>query len=140
MHCPLLRCVLLGTFLCLLAPPAFATPAGDVNCDGEVDVVDVQFSILLVLDHPINVQLDRDQDGVVDACPAPAICGDGTVLDAGTCAPLVTQAEVDAAYLEGAESVDITSDNQAAYDEGVEDSLINSLNDPDEYLHSADLT
>jgi len=53
--------------LFFLSTPAFATPAGDVNCDGEVDVVDVRLSILLALNFSINVQLDSDLDGVVDA-------------------------------------------------------------------------
>ena len=100
------------------APPSTAV-FGDLNCDETVNVNDVQLSIIVALGLPLNAVLDADQDGAPDKCPASVSCGIGTVLEDGACVALVTQAHVDTAYEEGVASVDITTDNQAAFDEGV---------------------
>ncbi len=54
---------------------------GDLNCDGNADVVDVQMAILSALGLPVNSILDADADGAVDACQdyASAVSGDCAV-------------------------------------------------------------
>jgi len=51
---------------------------GDMNCDGESNVVDVQLSILSALGLPVNPLLDGDGNGVPDTCQdyADAVSGD----------------------------------------------------------------
>ncbi len=51
--------------------------AGDANCDGLVDVVDVTILINYVLNKPLSTTLDGDQDGCPNACDP---CGD-TICD-----------------------------------------------------------
>lgn len=46
---------------------------GDINCDNDVTVADVQIAILLTLQNPLSPVLDSNGDGEPDACE----CGDG---------------------------------------------------------------
>ena len=54
---------------------------GDMNCDGESNVVDVQLAIVSALGLPINPLLDQNNDGTVDTCEdyASAVSGDCAV-------------------------------------------------------------
>ena len=112
-----------ATYICVffLSTPAFANAFGDLNCDASINVTDVQLSIIVALGIPISDVLDADQDGTPDACPAEVICGTGTVLEGGACLPLFTQMDVEAAaaaaFDDGVASVDITADNQAAFED-----------------------
>lgn len=59
----------------------------DINCDGNINVSDVQLVILLALKQPLPVALDADADKCVDVCEAD-IDGDGDP-DSSDCAPYV---------------------------------------------------
>ncbi len=58
----------------------------DDNCDGQVDVTDLQVLILRVLDLPLSSAQDGDGDGCIDACATDSD-GDGT-FDHLDCSPL----------------------------------------------------
>lgn len=111
-------------FMCsvfVFSAPAFAVPFADLNCDDAVNVLDVQLAVLVALDLPMGEGLDENQDGTPDACPPGLSCGNGTQLNEAEteCVGIWTQADVDAAYLAGAESVDLTTDNQESYEAGL---------------------
>lgn len=54
---------------------------GDMNCDGESNVVDVQLTIVSALGLPMNPLLDQNNDGTVDGCEeyASSVSGDCAV-------------------------------------------------------------
>ena len=54
---------------------------GDLNCDGQSNVVDVQMTILSALGIPVNPLLDGDENGTPDACQdyADSVSGDCAV-------------------------------------------------------------
>ena len=54
----------------------------DVNCDGNLDVVDVQLGILHALDEPLSGLLDANGDQCVDACVSDADSDNDGVADA----------------------------------------------------------
>jgi len=63
----------LGLLCALLAAEALAGGVdlhGDLNCDGQHDVIDVQLAIFSVLGLPLSPVIDGDQDGVADGCPS----------------------------------------------------------------------
>ena len=76
-----------------------ALPYGDINGDGNVNVVDVQLMIGLSLGLPMSPTLDADGDGVADLYAANAVldCGANTVAENGICV-------VDPDWLAGIES------------------------------------
>ena len=82
---------------------------GDLNCDSSVNVTDVQLSIIVALGMPLSTVLDADQDGTPDACLAEIPCDITTD----------NQTVYDEAFVAGAASVDITSDNAAAIADAV---------------------
>jgi cysteine-rich repeat protein len=52
-----------------LSPGCLSSPvAADVNCSGDVSVLDVQLAISAVLGAPLDPSVDSDGDGCVDAC------------------------------------------------------------------------
>ncbi len=71
-----------------LAPACAQRPhrSLDVNCDGSLDVTDLQLLAFGILDLPLSPVLDADGDGCVDACAADAD-GDGS-FDHFDCDPL----------------------------------------------------
>lgn len=71
-----------GLPACLAGPPSSA----DMNCNGELNVVDIVAAIKMVLGDPFPVATDFDQDGWLDACD-PDDDGDGDP-DLTDCAPL----------------------------------------------------
>ena len=114
------------TLTALLSSVATAADFGDLNCDTAVNVVDVQMSIMVVLNIPLNVEIDGDQNGLPDACGdlsqgSSVGCGEGTELNEAGNLCVVAQNALDQAYSQGASSVDITSDNGEAYQQGFTD-------------------
>ena len=70
--------------LCLLVVPSVAhgESTGDINCDGMINVVDVQLTIMIALGLPISSVMDENGDNVPDNCPLPQeSCGEGTTFD-----------------------------------------------------------
>ena len=55
--------VMTGAFAQVVIPDM-----GDINCDGQANVVDVQLSIQVALGLPLSIALDGNQDGQVDGC------------------------------------------------------------------------
>lgn len=58
----------------------------DINCDGSVNVADVQLVTYLALKLPLPLALDQNFDLCVDACFGPDTDGDGDT-DATDCVP-----------------------------------------------------
>lgn len=107
----------------MFSSPVWASPHGDVNCDGEMNVVDVQISIILALLSPLSAVLDADGNNTPDDCdalPASGICGAGTLLDlpTGTCEidAAYFDAEIDVAFAAGVASCD----EEPSCDDGIE--------------------
>jgi hypothetical protein len=58
------------------APACVAGPAclADLDCNGSVDVADVQLVTVLVLGSSLPILVDADQDGIVDGCQDTLAC------------------------------------------------------------------
>ncbi len=68
-----MQCMILafqsGMFSGGMPPQCLATPeAADLNCDGDVSVIDVQLLIDVVQGNPLHSQIDANSNGVHDNC------------------------------------------------------------------------
>ncbi len=75
------QCVLLASVWALQGDPNAPLPeclgpaglqAADLNCDGQVDVVDVTAIISFALGAPLDVSVDADGNGCIDTCQGQA--------------------------------------------------------------------
>ena len=117
--------ILLALFL-IFAPITgqAQTWSTDVNCDGATNVVDVMILVLQTLGDPLSSTIDGDGDNIPDACQPlweGMICGPGTEANEAGDTCVVAEALLEQIYEDGANSVDITSDNQNVADDAYAD-------------------
>ncbi len=136
---PRLQRPFFGTYLLFfaLSAPAFASSFGDLNCDDDVNVTDVQLSIIVALGMPISDVLDADQDGTPDACPGSVSCGTGTVLEDGAC--VVDQTVLDEAYAQGLAANAITLENAILSGANLKNTVLSGANMQNVDLSSGNL-
>ena len=104
MRCITLLSSALLSFILAWAPSASGASLGDLSCDGQVTVVDVQLVIFQVLQLPLSPAIDADQDGIPDACTAPepgVVCDEGTELNDDESACVISEGALDEASAEG---------------------------------------
>ncbi len=83
------QCAILGVLAELGGSPQLGCAGGtldlaDINCDGQVSVVDVSLDINLALGKPLGASVDANADGCPDACWV-SVCPDGICDDTETC-------------------------------------------------------
>ncbi|NUN13107.1 MAG: hypothetical protein HUU55_05670 [Myxococcales bacterium] len=73
--------------LMAITDPVLALPFGDINCDNNANIVDVQLAIVAALNATLSPELDTNGNGYPDGCDslAAVTCGAGTVLSGDAC-------------------------------------------------------